>query len=264
VLPGLYLKHIAGEGAMAKITASSLIVYYRMWSSATESEYGVSAVLSGTEESIQHSLLSDTKNEELVKQANESDYTFLRSPNGIYTQLTFNIKEIMENHENDSVSTVRVFLPSRNDKTESEYNFGVPETLLLLRSDSIYDFFGEKKVANAKSSFLTKFSDSTNGYTFSNISPIIVKMFKEWKASGKSYDEYCSDPENANWNKVLIVPVETSYSTISSTTQLTKVSHSMDYSSTRMRRGIKKSDDDDVEEINGIKASIIYSRYKTR
>ena len=264
VLPGLYLKHIAGEGAMAKITASSLIVYYRMWSSATESEYGVSAVLSGTEESIQHSLLSDTKNEELVKQANESDYTFLRSPNGIYTQLTFNIKEIMENHESDSVSTVRVFLPSRNDKTESEYNFGVPETLLLLRSDSIYDFFSEKKVANAKSSFLTKFSDSTNGYTFSNISPIIVKMFKEWKASGKSYDEYCSDPENANWNKVLIVTVETSYSTLSSTTQLTKVSHSMDYSSTRMRRGIKKSDDDDVEEINGIKASIIYSRYKTR
>jgi hypothetical protein len=89
-------------------------------------------------------------------------------------------------------------------------------------------------------------------------------MFKEWKASGKSYDEYCSDPETANWNKVLIVPVETSYSTLSSTTQLTKVSHSMDYSSTRMRRGIKKSDDDDEEEINGIKASIIYSRYKTR
>ena len=264
LLPGFYLKHIAGEGAMAKISATSLITYYRIWSSVTETERNVTAIFSGTEESIQHSLLSDTKNAELVTTANESDYTLLRSPNGIYTELTFNVKEIMEDHENDSVSTVRVFLPTRNDKTEGEYNFDVPETLLLLRSDSIYKFFGEKQLANATSSFLTTFSTSTYGYTFANISPIIVKMYKEWKASGMSYEEYCNDPEHANWNKVLIVPVETSYSTINSASRLTKVSHSMAYASTRMRRGIKKSTDDGVSDTQGIKASIVYSRYKTR
>jgi hypothetical protein len=265
VLPGLYLKHIAGEGAMAKITASSLIVYYRMWSSATESEYGVSAVLSGTEESIQHSLLSDSKNEKLVEEANASDtYSFLRSPNGIFTELTIDVDAIMKDHESDSLSTVRLFMPSINDKTEGKYNFDVPETVLMVCTDSIGKFFTENKIANARTSFLANFSYSTNGYTFGNISKLITDMYKKWKASGKSIEDYSSDPETRNWNKVLIVPVETSYSSVSSTTTLTKVSHSMAYSSTRMRRGVKKSADDGISDDKGIKLSVIYSRYKTR
>ena len=265
VCPGFYLKHIAGEGAMAKVSATSLNVFYSMWSSATESKYPVAAVFSGTEESIQHSLLSDSKNEKLVEEANASDtYSFLRSPNVIFTELTIDVDAIMKDHESDSLSTVRLFMPSINDKTEGKYNFDVPETVLMVCTDSIGKFFTEKKIANARTSFLANFSYSTNGYTFGNISKLIVDMYKKWKASGKSIEDYSSDPETRNWNKVLIVPVETSYSTVSSTTTLTKVSHSMAYSSTRMRRGVKKSADDGIDENKGIKLSVIYSRYKTR
>ena len=265
VCPGFYLKHIAGEGAMAKVSATSLNVFYSMWSSATESKYPVAAVFSGTEESIQHSLLSDSKNEKLVEEANASDtYSFLRSPNGIFTELTIDVDAIMKDHESDSLSTVRLFMPSINDKTEGKYNFDVPETVLMVCTDSIGKFFTEKKIANARTSFLANFSYSTNGYTFGNISKLIVDMYKKWKASGKSIEDYSSDPETRNWNKVLIVPVETSYSTVSSTTTLTKVSHSMAYSSTRMRRGVKKSADDGISDDKGIKLSVIYSRYKTR
>ena len=265
VCPGFYLKHIAGEGAMAKVSATSLNVFYSMWSSATESKYPVAAVFSGTEESIQHSLLSDSKNEKLVEEANASDtYSFLRSPNGIFTELTIDVDAIMKDHESDSLSTVRLFMPSINDKTEGKYNFDVPETVLMVCTDSIGKFFTEKKIANARTSFLANFSYSTNGYTFGNISKLITDMYKKWKDSGKSIEDYSSDPETRNWNKVLIVPVETSYSTVSSTTTLTKVSHSMAYSSTRMRRGVKKSADDGISDDKGIKLSVIYSRYKTR
>lgn len=262
--PGFYLKHIAGEGAMAKVTATSLTVYYRIWSSITETERNVSAVFSGTEESIQHSLLSDSKNEQLVEEANASDtYTFLRSPNGIFTELSLDVEAIMKDHESDSLSTVRLFMPSINDKTEGKYNFDVPETVLMVCTDSIGKFFSEKKIANARTSFLANFSSSTNGYTFGNISKLITDMYKKWKASGKTIEEYSNDPVTRNWNKVLIVPVETSYSTVSSTTTLTKVSHSMAYSSTRMRRGVKKNADDGIDEGKAIKLSIIYSRYKS-
>jgi hypothetical protein len=265
VCPGFYLKHIAGEGAMAKVSATSLNVFYSMWSSATESKYSVAAVFSGTEESIQHSLLSDSKNEKLVEEANASDtYSFLRSPNGIFTELTIDVDAIMKDHESDSLSTVRLFMPSINDKTEGKYNFDVPETVLMVCTDSIGKFFTENKIANARTSFLANFSYSTNGYTFGNISKLITDMYKKWKASGKSIEDYSSDPETRNWNKVLIVPVETSYSSVSSTTTLTKVSHSMAYSSTRMRRGVKKSADDGISDDKGIKLSVIYSRYKTR
>lgn len=265
VCPGFYLKHIAGEGAMAKVSATSLNVFYSMWSSATESKYPVAAVFSGTEESIQHSLLSDSKNEKLVEEANASDtYSFLRSPNGIFTELTIDVDAIMKDHESDSLSTVRLFMPSINDKTEGKYNFDVPETVLMVCTDSIGKFFTEKKIANARTSFLANFSYSTNGYTFGNISKLITDMYKKWKDSGKSIEDYSSDPETRNWNKVLIVPVETSYSNVSSTATLTKVSHSMAYSSTRMRRGVKKSADDGISDDKGIKLSVIYSRYKTR
>ena len=265
VCPGFYLKHIAGEGAMAKVSATSLNVFYSMWSSSTESKYSVAAVFSGTEESIQHSLLSDSKNEKLVEEANASDtYSFLRSPNGIFTELTIDVDAIMKDHESDSLSTVRLFMPSINDKTEGKYNFDVPETVLMVCTDSIGKFFTENKIANARTSFLANFSYSTNGYTFGNISKLIGDMYKKWKASGKSIEDYSSDPETRNWNKVLIVPVETSYSSVSSTTTLTKVSHSMAYSSTRMRRGVKKSADDGISDDKGIKLSVIYSRYKTR
>lgn len=265
VCPGFYLKHIAGEGAMAKVSATSLNVFYSIWSSSTESKYSVAAVFSGTEESIQHSLLSDSKNEKLVEEANASDtYSFLRSPNGIFTELTIDVDAIMKDHESDSLSTVRLFMPSINDKTEGKYNFDVPETVLMVCTDSIGKFFTENKIANARTSFLANFSYSTNGYTFGNISKLITDMYKKWKASGKSIEDYSSDPETRNWNKVLIVPVETSYSSVSSTTTLTKVSHSMAYSSTRMRRGVKKSADDGISDDKGIKLSVIYSRYKTR
>ena len=265
VCPGFYLKHIAGEGAMAKVSATSLNVFYSMWSSSTESKYSVAAVFSGTEESIQHSLLSDSKNEKLVEEANASDtYSFLRSPNGIFTELTIDVDAIMKDHESDSLSTVRLFMPSINDKTEGKYNFDVPETVLMVCTDSIGKFFTENKIANARTSFLANFSYSTNGYTFGNISKLIGDMYKKWKASGKSIEDYSSDPETRNWNKVLIVPVETSYSNVSTTATLTKVSHSMAYSSTRMRRGVKKSADDGISDDKGIKLSVIYSRYKTR
>ena len=60
---------------------------------------------------------------------------------------------------------------------------------------------------------------------------------------------------SADWNKVLLVPVETNYSTINNTSLLTKVSHSMALESTKLRKGT-------LGEDSPIKATIIYTRYK--
>ena len=249
ICPGFYLKHIGGEGAMSFITATSLTTYYRTTfpSSATpDLVHKVQAVFSGTEESIQHSTISDTSIDDLVSESNlsTSDFTYLKSPHAIYTQLTLNVEEMMQGHDNDSLSTVRIFVQRLNNETTSEYAYDTPYTLMLIPVDSVKTFFEKKKVSDSRSSYLTTYSSSVNGYTFGNISTLVTTMYRNYKA-GKASE---------NWNKVVLIPVELSTSSTGSTTVITKVSHSMALEGTRLRKGTLDN--------AAIKASVIYSRYK--
>ncbi|MBQ9560779.1 MAG: DUF4270 domain-containing protein [Prevotella sp.] len=258
VCPGFYLKHIGGEGAIASVTATSLTVYYRMKypsSAKPDSIHKVQALLTGTEESIQHSTISDSSIDNLVSSANSSDsYTYVKSPDAIYTQLTIDVNAIMQDHENDSLSTVRIFLPCVNNTYSGDYATTPPATLLLLPNDSIKNFFDKKQVSNSRTSYLATYSSTTNGYTFNNIASLVTAMYHKWKESGKTIDEYSADEQTKDWNKVLLVPVETTYSTISNSSVLTKVSHSMEMESTRLKKG--------TADNGAVKASVIYTKYK--
>ena len=255
VCPGFYLKHIGGEGAMSSITATSLTTYYRMKypsSAKPDSVHRVQVMFSGTEESIQHSTITDSSVDDLI--ANAESYTYVKSPDAIYTQLTLDVNSIMKDHENDSLSTVRIFLPCVNNTYTGKYAQEPPTTLLLVHNDSIQNFFSKKQVSDSRMSYLADYSSTTNGYTFTNISSLVTKMYQKWKESGKTIEEYSADEQTKNWNKVLLVPVETTYSTINNSSILTKVSHSMEMESTRLKKG--------TADNGAIKASVIYTRYK--
>ena len=144
----------------------------------------------------------------------------------------------MSGHENDTLNTARVFIPRLNNEYINEYAFKVPQTLLMIPTDSISDFFDNQKVANFRNTYLASYNSKTNGYTFNNISILIANLYRKKQAGNAS----------ANWNKVTLIPVETTYSTVSSTASqvLTKVTHDMSMSSTRL-----KKDD--------LKVSVIYS-----
>ena len=269
VCPGFYLKHIGGEGAMAKITATTITTYYRMTQPASQdptAETTVQAVFSGTEESIQHSTITDQSVDKLVSKSNESssDFTYVKSPNAIYTELTLDVNAIMKDHETDSLSTVRIFFPCRNNDSDAgEYAFSKPANLLILPVDSVAPFFAKKKVYDSRTSFLATYSSATNGYTFGNISSAVVGMYRAWKKSGKTLEEYSTDEETKNWNKFVIIPVEITTTALSSSTStVTKVSHSMALESTQLRKGMKQTEDDGVSTDNAIIASVIYSRYR--
>ena len=244
--PGFYIEHTGGIGALAKITSSSLVVNYRI-RHEKDSVRNASAVFAGTEETIQKSIVSQSaKLDDLVK---STDCTYIKSPAGIYTQLTLSIDSIMKDHEDDSLSTVRIFLPRINNTQTTGYTLSPPTTLLMVPTDSIDTFFGEKQVSDYRKTFLATYSSSNNGYTFTNISTLVAQMYKEKKereASGMA-------PSN-NWNKVLLVPVETSYTTIGTASVLTKVSHSMEVASTKLQRG--------TFENGKIKMSVIYADYQ--
>ena len=233
ICPGFYIKHAGGIGNIATIYAARLVVAFVN----VVNEQPMYSGFGGTEEVIQKSSLSqsDTELQELI---DNNTCTYIKSPAGIWTELELPVEEIMNGHENDTLNTARIFIPRLNNELMNDYAFKVPQTLLMIPTDSISDFFEKQKVANFRNTYLASYASKTNGYTFNNISILISNLYRKKQAGNVS----------ANWNKVTLIPVETTYSTVStSATQvLTKVTHDMSMSSTRLNK-------------NDLKISVIYS-----
>lgn len=69
--------------------------------------------------------------------------------------------------------------------------------------------------------------------------------------SGLSNEEYAA--LHPDWNKVMIIPVETTYATLSSSSELTKVTYDMSLTSTKLVRGSTDN--------NNIVLKVIYSNF---
>lgn len=246
VVPGFFFKHQNGVGNMAYISQSQLDVYFSHVED--DSLYHSAAVFWGTEEVLQTSTITNDK-QSMEKLAQDESCTYLKTPAGIFTELTLPVEKIMEGHENDTITSAKLELQRLNNKTTSDHAFDVPQQILMIPEDSLYSFFENNNIYNNKNSFLTKWSyDAANGnfdnsYTFNNISGMIAAM-------------YNSDKKSANWNKVVLVPVQVSTTTTSSGTKtVVKVSNDMSLTSTRLVKGTETDE-------SPIKINVIYSRFK--
>jgi hypothetical protein len=172
------------------------------------------------------------------------------SPAGILTELTLPVDDILNEHDNDTINTVRLFVPRINNTESNDYSLSVPQTLLLIPTDSIQSFFSKGEVADYRNSYIATYSSTTNGYTYGNIS-LLVSNLNTKRKEAQNKGETLSD----NWNKVMLIPVSTTYTTVStSTSLLTKVTHDMSFASTKLKRG--------KDDSNAIKVSVIYSKFK--
>lgn len=244
VLPGFYFKTQSGQNSMVYIYASLMNIYYTAKDTA---KYTASARFSGTTEVLQSNEITNENIESLIA---DKSCTYLKSPAGIYTEMTLPVEKIMQNHERDSINTAEIVLQRLNNTTTSKYAFDFPKELLLIPSDSLDSFFKNKKVTDSRTSFLTtadkkkidnKTTSYTNTYTFHNIGSLIKKMYNNKKA-GKA---------TANWNKVLIIPVKSTTVTTNSKTVTSGIYHDMTLKSTKLVGGDTP-----------IKINVIYSKFK--
>lgn len=290
ICPGFYIETVGGLGSMANIAVTQLIVHFHK--NVNDKEEVMTTSFAGTEEVMQRTtFVKDTeKINNLINEANSSDYTYLKSPASIMTELTIPIEEILYNHEEDTISTARIFIPRRNNDKQTSYTLQTPSTLLLLPTDSIENFFKEKKVSDGKTSYICAFDKKYNGYVFDNVSKLITTM-------GKSHSDYLNEVytfvnnaiasdglslDNMEENKKVkilkkyfkrfqqetgktspfkfsLIPVETTYTTVSSTSILSKVTYDMSLSSTRLQRGTDELDADGNPIDSPIKISVIYT-----
>ena len=134
----------------------------------------------------------------------------------------------------------------------SAHKFPPASTILMLPVDSMYTFFEKKNIADNKTSFVATLSATDNTYTFNNISTLIAHLYNK-----KKNGENCSE----NWNKVVLVPVVATYTTIQSNGLsvkiLNKVTHDMGISSTSLVGGTNYPNG----EVN---LSVIYTKYAER
>ena len=256
VCPGFYIKNVGGTGNMAKIWNTELIFYWTRHKTINKDSTAVSIGYNrfdGTEEVLQlNKIENDTENLKKLASKDQEKCTYLKSPAGIFTEVTLPIEDIMKGHEKDTLNTATISFPRLNNENEDNpYNFATPSTILMVQKDSLQSFFEKSKLADSRTSYTASYSSTgtyKNAYTFQNIANLVSAMYKN-KGKGK------------NWNKVVLVPVNVITTTQGYTTVISKINHDMSLASTRLKRGIITTDSNG-KETSPIQIKVIYSKFK--
>ena len=270
VCPGFYIKNVGGTGNMAKIWNTELIFYWTRHKTikAKDGVTDSTAVsigynrFDGTEEVLQlNKIENDTENLKKLASKDQEKCTYLKSPAGIFTEVTLPIEDIMKGHEKDTLNTATISFPRlNNDNEDNPYNFATPSTILMVQKDSLQSFFEKSKLADNRTSYTASYSNTgtyKNAYTFQNIANLVSAMYKN-KGKGE------------NWNKVVLVPVNVITTTQGYTTVISKINHDMSLASTRLIVGTDDPNKDyTTDEKTGkkvasgpIRIKVIYSKFK--
>lgn len=245
VCPGFYFKTNDGIGSMAYITVSQLNIYFRYLNDST---YVGTTSFSATEEVLQTTNISNDK-QNIADLANDNTCTYLKTPAGIFTEITLPVDEITKNHSNDTINTAKISLTRINNNTHDEYSLSAPSTLLMIPKDSLYTFFENGDNVDYKKSFIATYSSSTNQYTFNNISGMITYMADIKKKGLVENSNWLN--EHPDWNRVVVIPVSV---TTNSSSQIVKIVHDMSLTSTKLVGGSENP-------YEPIKINVIYSKF---
>lgn len=268
VCPGFFIKNVGGTGNMAKIWNTELIFYWTRHKTikAKDGVKDSTAVgigynrFDGTEEVLQLNMIQNDK-ESMKQLASQKNWTYLKSPAGIFTEVTLPIDDIMKGHEKDTLNTATISFPRLNNENEDNpYNFATPSTILMVQKDSLKSFFEKSKLADSRTSYTASYSSTgtyKNAYTFQNIANLVSAMYKN-KGKGE------------NWNKVVLVPVNVITTTQGYTTVISKINHDMSLASTRLIVGTDDPNKDYTKDAKTgkkvasgpIRIKVIYSKFK--
>lgn len=265
VCPGFYIKNVGGTGNMAKIWNTELIFYWTRHKTINKDSTAVGIGYNrfdGTEEVLQlNKIENDTENLKKLASQDQEKCTYLKSPAGIFTEVTLPIEDIMKGHEKDTLNTATISFPRlNNDNEDNPYNFATPSTILMVQKDSLQSFFEKSKLADNRTSYTASYSNTgsyKNAYTFQNIANLVSAMYKNKGKGG-------------NWNKVVLVPVNVITTTQGYTTVISKINHDMSLASTRLIVGTDDPDKDyTTDKKTGkkvasgpIRIKVIYSKFK--
>jgi len=194
--PGTYVTTTYGTGSILPVDLAQIYLYYTLQTSTLTDSNGnndstgfvvSSAFFTVTKEIIQLNRF-ENKNPAFLT-ATDSTKTYLKTPAGVYTELTIPIKEIVKGIGKKTFSSVAI---SFKAYPPNDWNYSlqfpgmanslVPATsgstgysakLLLIQPDSVANFFEMKKFADGQTTYTTQFNPTTYSYDFTNISNLV-------------------------------------------------------------------------------------------
>ena len=243
VCPGFYIKMVDGQGVMAEILNIQLEIKFKY--KVDNKEYEGNKMLYGTEEVMQTTHISNDKSQ-IDRLVNNNECTYLKTPAGIFTEVTLPVDEIKKGHDNDSIISAKISfqrMVENNDKTEDLLQDA--SELLMIERDSLYTFFENSNVTNNRTSYLAAYNYTLNTYSYNNISNLINHLYS------------IRDKGSKNWNKVVLIPVKTSSTSSSSysSSTITGINNEMSITSTRLVGG-------SANPYAPVRISVIYNQGK--
>ena len=237
VCPGFYFKLSNGNGTLISTKIGAMNLFFKYKETGSNTVYDGMARFSATPEVLQNTYIENGDLESWI--ANHTDCTYLKTPAGVFTEMELPVDEIYEGHDNDNISQAQLSIQRYNAGNEMAGSpfANIPQNLLMVRKDDMYNFFENHQVADGKTSYVASFDASGNTYTFTNIGNLIA---------------YCrnhKDENNKDWNKVVLIPVEVN---TDENNNIVSVTNDMSLGSTRLVGG----------DNSPIRIQVIYSSFR--
>ena len=231
VCPGFYVSVVDGEGIYTQVPDMCLRIYCQV-KNDNDSIVNYAVAMAGTEEVLQTTKI--TNDEDILSEmAQDNTCTYVKAPAGLYTEVTLPVEDIFNAHENDSLMSAKISFQRINSDYPSSA-IAPPSYILMVQKDSLSTFFEKNKMSDNVTSFYTS-TNSTNEYTFTNISSLIRKMAETRQVGMAADPEWTA--KHPDWNKVLLVPIRLKTQTSGSSTSVSAMEHSVGISSTKLVGG---------------------------
>lgn len=184
--PGVYVTTNFGTGAILNVATTSIDIYYRYTDVKGNHDNTQDTIRStrfsvyATNEVVQLNHVTNSNPEHLFEEGTGA--TYMKTPAGVYTEISVPIGEIARNMQARSMTSVNSaqFLIkgyTEKETNPSEYNMlGRPSNLLLIDKDSVNSLFTKRLPPDEKTSFLSSdYNSSFNTYSFGNISALVTE-----------------------------------------------------------------------------------------
>jgi hypothetical protein len=248
IFKGIYVKSDYGDGTVLYINQAQMNVVYKCYAVDTitgiklqkkvvkegeskDSTYYGYRTFATTREVIQANRLeNDTK--KIQECINEPKWTYLKSPAGIFTQITLPISQLAEKLQGDTLNAVKLGIPIYNETSDKKFGMSTPKNVLLIRKKYKDSFFKGNQLSDGiTSSLFTPTTTSFTQYTFNNITQMINDCLAdgEREAAEKKFNNnetitlQITDAEGnakeetvnniidwerlSDWNKFILIPV---------------------------------------------------------
>jgi hypothetical protein len=160
-LPGLYITTDYGSGNMLYISSTQLLINYHYTETASTGEDSVITaweIFNVSKDIIQLNRFESTYTEPLLA---DTDYTYLKTPAGIFTRIVVPAAEISRVIEKRIINYVSLNLRYMPQE-KWEYALTPPSYMLLIPEDSIHTFFENRNIENNITSYLSDYSSSSS------------------------------------------------------------------------------------------------------